>query len=132
MRKEETGGKKGKEGRRKEGREEENQSRKQLTSTCYAAGILLDVTYALLILTKCHEVNGILQSFRCVKTFAHIVTARKWQSQDLNSALFMFSLNHLPVNSKPSTKKQAGAHAVNWTMWDDTVPLMGASLSPQV
>lgn len=31
---------------------------------------------------------------RCVETFAHIVTARNWQSQDLNLALFMFSLNH--------------------------------------
>lgn len=34
---------------------------------------------------------------RWVKTFAHIVTARNWQGQDLNSALSMFSLN-LPAN----------------------------------
>lgn len=29
-----------------------------------------------------------------VKTFADIVTARNWQSQDLNLDLFMFSLNY--------------------------------------
>lgn len=103
VRKEKKWGRKEKEGKQKGEMEEEQQCKKYLTSTHYVTHVMLDMTYSpsinphkmpwgsmvFIFILQIHKVR-----LSYVKTFADIVTARNWQSQDLNLDLFMFSLNY--------------------------------------
>lgn len=92
---------KGRETKRRNGKEQ--QCKKHLTSTHYVTRVMLDMTYSpsinphkmpwgsmvFIFILQIHKVR-----LSYVKTFADIVTARNWQSQDLNLDLFIFSLNY--------------------------------------